>query len=101
MNNILITSAGRRVQLVRAFQSELKKIYPTSKVFTAEVNPEWSSACRISDSYFTIPRVDNNNYVNSIIELCIKNNIKVVIPTIDTELLVLSKSKELFLLNNI
>lgn len=101
MNNILITSAGRRVQLVRSFQSELKKTFPNSKVFTAEANPEWSSACRISDSFFTIPRVDNDNYVNSIIDLCIKNNIKVVIPTIDTELIVLSKSKELFLLNNI
>ena len=64
MNNILITSAGRRVGLVRSFQKELKKKFPTSKVFTAEANPQWSSACRISDGYFTIPRVDNENYIN-------------------------------------
>ena len=101
MNNILITSAGRRVELVRAFQLELKKKFPLSKVYTAEANPEWSSACRVSDEYFTIPRVDNENYINSILELCIKKQIKIVIPTIDTELLVLSDSKELFLLNNI
>lgn len=101
MKNILITSAGRRVGLVRAFQVELKKKFPSSKVFTAEVNPEWSSACRVSDEFFTIPRVDNENYINSILELCIKKEIKIVIPTIDTELLVLSNSKELFLLNNI
>lgn len=101
MNNILITSAGRRVELVRAFQVELKKKFPTSKVYTAEVNPEWSSACRISDGFFTIPRVDNGNYINSILELCIKREIKIVVPTIDTELLVLSDSKELFLSNNI
>ena len=101
MNNILITSAGRRVELVRAFQAELKKKFPYSKVYTAEANPEWSSACRLSDNYFTLPRVDNINYINSIIDLCIKNDIKVVIPTIDTELLVLSKFKESFLLKNI
>ncbi len=101
MNNILITSAGRRVELVRAFQAELKKKFSFSKVYTAEANPEWSSACRISDEYFTIPRVDSEYYINSILELCIKNEIKIVIPTIDTELLVLSDSKELFLLNNI
>ena len=101
MNNILITSAGRRVGLVRAFQAELKKKLIYSKVYTAESNPEWSSACRVSDEFFTIPRVDNENYVNSILELCIKKEIKIVIPTIDTELLVLSDSKELFLLNNI
>ena len=78
---------------------ELKKKFPLSKVYTAETNPEWSSACRVSDEYFTIPRVDNKNYINSILELCIKKQIKIVIPTIDTELLVLSDSKELFLLN--
>ena len=99
--NILVTSAGRRVELVRSFQVELKKKFPTSKVYTAEANPEWSSACRVSDEFFTIPRVDNENYINSILELCIKKEIKIVIPTIDTELLVLSDSKELFLLNNI
>lgn len=101
MNNILITSAGRRVELVRAFQVELKKKFPKSKVYTAEANPEWSSACRVSDEYFTIPRVDNENYINSILELCIKKEIKIVVPTIDTELLVLSDSKDLFLSNNI
>jgi carbamoyl-phosphate synthase large subunit len=101
MSNILILSAGRRVALVRAFQTELKKKFPFSKVFTAEANPEWSSACRVSDEFFTIPRVDNENYINSILELCIKKEIKIVIPTIDTELLVLSDSKGLFLLNSI
>jgi len=95
-SNILITSAGRRVELVRAFQSEVKKLFPYSKVYTAEANPEWSSACRISDGFFTIPRVDDENYINSILEICIRKEIKIVIPTIDTELLVLSDSKELF-----
>ena len=101
MNNILITSAGRRVGLVRFFQTELKKKFPTSKVYTAEANPQWSSASRISDGYFTIPRVDNENYINSILDLCKQNEIKIVVPTIDTELLVLSSAKNLFLLNNI
>ena len=101
MNNILITSAGRRVELVRSFQVELKKKFPSSKVYTAEANPEWSSACRISDEFFTIPRVDDENYIFSILDLCIKKEVKVVIPTIDTELLILSKAKELFLSNNI
>jgi len=101
MSNILILSAGRRVALVRAFQVELKKKFPFSKVYTAEANPEWSSACRVSDEFFTIPRVDNDNYINSIFELCIKNEIKLVIPTIDTELLVLSSAKNIFSLNNI
>lgn len=101
MNNILITSAGRRVGLVQAFQSELKKIFPKSKVFAAEANPEWSSACRVSDEYFYLPKVNERGYVQAILDICINNEIKVVIPTIDTELLILSKAQKLFSLNNI
>ena len=101
MKNILITSAGRRVGLVNFFQYELNKKFPLSKVYTAEANPKWSSACRLSDNYFTIPKVDDENYINSIFKICIDNSIGIIIPTIDTELLILSEAREYFLLNNI
>jgi carbamoyl-phosphate synthase large subunit len=101
LSNILITSAGRRVGLVRAFQTEIKKNFPNGKVYTAEANPYWSAACRISDGFYSIPRVDNENYINSIYNLCIKENIKIVIPTIDTELIVLSKARDFFFSKNI
>lgn len=96
MKNILITSAGRRVSLVRSFQKELKQIFPTSSIFTTDANPEWSSACRISDKYFTLPKVDDPNYIKELLSICIQNNVKVIVPTIDTELELLSKNKNLF-----
>lgn len=101
MNNILITSAGRRVSLVNYFKIELNKISPSSKVYTAELNPQWSSACRISDGFFNLPRVDSENYIHALLNICIENKIKIVIPTLDTELKVLALSKPIFDLNNI
>jgi carbamoyl-phosphate synthase large subunit len=101
LKNILITSAGRRVGLVQFFQFELNKKFPGSKVYTAEANPTWSSACRFSDNYFTIPKVDDENYINFIFKICIDNAIGLIIPTIDTELLILSKAKDFFSFNNI
>jgi carbamoyl-phosphate synthase large subunit len=98
-NNILITSAGRRVGLVKAFQFDLKKFFPNSKVYTAESNPLWSSACRISDGFFTIPRIESKDYVNAILDICLENNIKIIIPTLDTELLIFSLAKEIFKFN--
>ena len=94
--NILITSAGQRVSLVYAFQNELKKIYPEGKVLTVDLNPSLAPACQISDGYFSVPRVTDNEYISHLISICDKNNIKIVIPTIDTELLILSKKKSLF-----
>lgn len=96
MSNILITSAGRRVSLVQFFKKELKKIDTLSKVFTADLNPNWSSACQFSDASFQLPKVSDKNYITSLIELCKQQNIKIVIPTIDTELYIFSISKDEF-----
>jgi carbamoyl-phosphate synthase large subunit len=101
MNNILITSAGRRVSLIKFFKIELKKIFVDAKIFTTDFKPELSSACNVSDGFFSICRVTDTNYIQSLLEICIENKIKILIPTIDTELLVLSKNIQLFKNNNI
>jgi carbamoyl-phosphate synthase large subunit len=96
MRNILITSAGQRVSLVRAFQKELKKIFPEAKVFTADMQPQLSAACNISDKYFQVKRVTDPDYIPDLISLCQENGIGMIIPTIDTELLVLARNKDRF-----
>lgn len=99
--NILITSAGQRVSLVRSFQEELKKYFKNSQVFTADLNPILAPACHISNKYFQVPRVTDEDYIDTLLELCLRNEIKLVIPTIDTELLVLSENIDKFKDNNI
>lgn len=90
--NILITSAGQRVSLVRSFQEELKKYFNNGRVFTTDLNPILAPACHISDEYFQVPRVTDEKYIDTLLEVCLKNEIKLVIPTIDTELLILSEN---------
>jgi carbamoyl-phosphate synthase large subunit len=99
--NILITSAGRRVSLVRAFKNELVKLFPRGKVFTADMKAELSSACRKSDGYFSVVRVTDTAYSEDLIEICKNNNIKLVIPTLDTELISLAENINLFIDNGI
>lgn len=94
--NILFTSAGRRVSLVKAFQYELKSRFKEAKVYTTDMRPEWSSACRVSDGFFALPRVTHPDYIHLLFELCVEYSIGLVIPTIDTELLVLAANKQKF-----
>jgi carbamoyl-phosphate synthase large subunit len=94
--NILITSAGQRVSLVRAFQRELKNMYPAKKVFTTDLMPEFSAACNVSDQYFKVKSVTDPAYISELFAICIENDIKMIIPTIDTELLVLARNKKAF-----
>src|SRR5690606_2437053 len=94
--NILITSAGRRVSIVRSFQKELKKIYPNGKVYAADLKPKLSAACQVADYYFKAPKLNDPDYIYVLLELCKTHNISLVIPTIDTELLELAKHEVQF-----
>lgn len=91
MKNVLILSAGRRVELVEAFRAELNKLIPGAKVFAADLSPQLAPACHVADDAFAVPRVTNAEYCDRIIDICQANAIGLVIPTIDTELIVLSE----------
>lgn len=93
---ILITSAGRRVSLVRAFLNELKKIEPEGKVYASDLNPGLSAACQVADGFFKMPRLDAPNYIDALMKLCKAHNINLIVPTIDTELLELAKNRVRF-----
>ena len=97
MSNILITSAGRRVELVNSFKIECAKLNQKSKIFCTDVNPELSSACKVADLYFHVPRVTSKEYISFLKKICADNSIVLIIPTIDTELLILAEHREEFL----
>ena len=96
-NNILITSVGQRVALLRAFQRELKELFPESKVYAVDMNPAFSPACQIADGYASICKATDENYPQALLEQCLQWGVKLIVPTIDTELLMLAKHQRLFL----
>lgn len=96
-HNILITSAGQRVALVRAFQETLKRFFPEAKVFTTDMNPRLAPATYVSDGFFDVPRCTSEDYIESLITICQGNEVGMIIPTIDTELAILSANKSIFL----
>lgn len=98
MPNILITSAGRRVSLVKYFQSELRALIGLeSKVYTTDLEPTMSSACIISDGAFKVGYFADENYMPYLKQICIENNISIIVPTLDPELEILAKHKADFL----
>lgn len=95
--NILITSAGRRVSLITYFQEETKVLLGTeSKVFTTDLYPDKSAACRVADNSFKVGRFTDSDYMDNLLHICKENNVKLIIPTIDPELELLSKYRMSF-----
>ena len=100
-HNIIITSAGQRVALVRDFKETLVRFYAEAKVFTTDMNPELAPAAYVSEGCFEVLRVTDENYISQLLDICKKNEIGMIVPTIDTELLVLAENKKLFNDNDI
>lgn len=99
--NILITSAGQRVVLVKNFQETLNRFFPGAKIYTTDMNPRLAPAAYISDGCFEVLRVTDSQYIPQLLQLCKDNGIGMVVPTIDTELVVLAENKKLFEENGI
>lgn len=94
--NILILSAGRRVELIQAFQQALKRHFPDASVYATDMCPELSAACHIADKAFAAPRATSYEYIDYLLDLCRQQGIGMIVPTIDTELSVTSKNRARF-----
>ena len=99
--NILITSAGRRVSLINIFKNASQRFNTGSKIYITDLDPVKSPVSYFADNSFKIGYFDSPNYINDLLEICLKNKISIIIPTIDTELKLLANSKSLFKANGI
>lgn len=96
MKNILITSAGRRVELVQAFKEKVAVLTPSHQVHAVDCIPQLAAACHIADSCSRSPKAADEGYPSFLLEYCQKHHIGLVVPTIDTELAVLAAHREQF-----
>lgn len=91
--NILILSCGTRNKIIQYFKKELGNQGLVMATDCSELAPALYEA----DKYFIVPRMDEVGYLDEILSICKKNNIKAVLSLIDPELSLLAKHKEEFL----
>lgn len=89
--SILVTSAGRRVALLTCIRESAKRLGVEVKLLAVDARPESSAACYIADNAFTVPSCASPDFESVFIELCSRERVGLVIPTIDTELQVLAR----------
>lgn len=94
--NVLLLSAGRRVELIKAINQELHLRGLDSMMLATDLKPERSAACQLADLAFSLPRVTAPGYIDELLELCLQHKVGLVIPTIDTELLSLAEHRDRF-----
>jgi carbamoyl-phosphate synthase large subunit len=93
--NILMTCIGRRVSLVHAFRRAMKSLGVKGRILGSDWSP-MAPAFYEADEGFLVPGVNSAHYVDILVDLCKKQNIGLVIPLVDTELLTLAAARDRF-----
>lgn len=90
--NILILSCGTRNKIVQYFRENLKGI---GRVIATDCS-EWAPALYEADAYHIVPRMSDEGYIDVILDICKKENIKAVLSLIDPELSLLAENVQRF-----
>jgi carbamoyl-phosphate synthase large subunit len=81
--SILITSAGRRVSLLKAFQEAAHA--EGYRVLAADCDP-LAPCLQVADKGYLLPRIEFPSYIDELTDIVHIENVQMIVPTIDTEL---------------
>lgn len=90
--NILILSAGTRNKIVQYFKRELEGI---GQVIATD-NSNLAPAIYEADKFYIVPRITDENYIDTLKQICIDEKIDAMFSLIDPELSLLALHKKEF-----
>ena len=92
---ILFTSVGRRVELMQAFRKAANELGVDFAIYGGDVVDN-APALFFCDKAIIVPKIRESNYIPELLRICKEECINALIPTIDTDLLLLAKHKAEF-----
>ena len=95
MIRILFTGVGRRIELLQAFRNAALVLNKELKIYGADMAGT-APALAYCDYTRKVVAMKDPGYIQNLLDICTNDSIDLLIPTIDTDLLVLSENKEKF-----
>ena len=93
--NVLLSSAGHRIERLDIFRQVLDELALTGNVFVTDIS-RLSAAFQSADHGFEVPRCNDADYIPAMLRLCQENNVKLLVPHIDPELAPLAAHRDPF-----
>ena len=93
--NILFTGVGRRIELLQAFRNAALVLNKELKIYGADMAGT-APALAYCDFTRKVVAMKAPEYIQNLLDICLEDHIDLLIPTIDTDLLVLSENREKF-----
>ena len=91
---ILVSSASRKIPLVRAMQHAARKLHPKAKVIAGDLDPA-ALAAHVADVFWCMPPT-KEIHLAEIVQGCKERGITAILPTRDGELLFWSQYASVF-----
>lgn len=88
--NVLFTSVGRRVELLRSFHKAYRCLGLSGRIVGVDIDP-LAPALREADRPYVVPPVDSPEYVATLAEILQREQVSVVFPLIDPDIPVLAR----------
>ena len=92
MKNIMFCSCGRRVQLFKFLK---KSLGDSCNIIATDIQ-SIAPALYAADKHYLTPRIDDPNYIDTILKIAKENDVKAITTLIDPEIELLAKNKEKF-----
>lgn len=95
MIRILFTGVGRRIELLQAFRNAALVLNKELKIYGADMAGT-APALAYCDYARRVVAMKDPAYIDNLIEICKEDKIDLLIPTIDTDLMILSENRDRF-----
>lgn len=92
---VLFTSVGRRVELIQEFRRAASELNIELTIIGADIASDAPALC-FCDETQIVSRIKDKNYIPGLLAICESQKVDCLIPTIDTDLLLLAENKKRF-----
>ena len=92
---ILFTCVGRRVALINSFRNAAAMLGKNCKICGSDIT-NLAAGMQVCDTNYTICTTQSPDYISSLLDIVRRENINIIIPTTDHDLLKIAQSRDLF-----
>lgn len=92
MINVLFTSAGRRVELLRAFRRAYDHLQLGGNMIATDID-SLAPALQVADRPILVPRLDSPDYIPTLLDICRRESVHLIFPLIDPDIPVLARHR--------
>ncbi len=93
--NVCLSSAGRRVALLECFREALSKLGQAGRVVVVDTS-RTAPTFHLADAAWRVPPCTAPEFIPLMLDLCKRERISLIVPTIDTELPVYARHRDDF-----